>query len=108
MPKLKATERFIRDTLVSRIERCYDPAEKLSLKNLKIEFELETVMIRMNLKHLMRRYSVELFEFQEGKKDDALLELQAEEAVAIESLRRLYLRTHEWQTDREGLRYDGG
>lgn len=107
--KLKATECFIHDTLRSRIESCYDPVEKLRLKNLKNEFELETetVMIRMNLKHLMRRYSAELVEFQEGKNDDALLELQKEEVVAIESLRRLYQHTHEWQTDREVLRYDG-
>ncbi|MFW3614488.1 hypothetical protein [Billgrantia antri] len=107
MPKFKAAETFIHDTLRSKIERCYDPAEKLRLKNLKIEFELETVMIRMNLKHLMQRYSAELVEFQEGANEGALLELQEEEGIAIGNLRRLYQRAQEWQTDREGLRYDG-
>ena len=100
LPKLKATENFLHDTLSVKLECCAEPRERLRLANLQTEFELEIAMIRMNLAHLLRRYSEELVDVtgaREGK-PDILLALDDHEAVAIKSIRRLYARTHELQT----------
>lgn len=94
IPKLKTTERLVDSTLQGRIERCADAAEKTRLEELKIEFELEISMIRMNLEHLMRRYARQLEEAARGDAsgNSALLTLDDHEAVAIESTRTLYRR----------------
>lgn len=104
IPKLKATEHFLSDTLTVKLQNCYEPREKLRLKNLKTEFELELTMIRMNLDHLLRRYSDQLMEAKDDPegKGGALLRLDEHEAVAIESIRQLYSRTHALQTDSGG------
>ncbi|WP_445157875.1 hypothetical protein [Halomonas sp. E14] len=104
LPKLKATENFLHDTLNVKIECCAEPRERRRLANLQTEFELEIAMIRMNLAHLLRRYSEELVDAtgaSEGKRD-TLLALDDHEAVAIESIRRLYSRSHALQTGSEG------
>lgn len=94
IPKLKTTERLVDSTLQGRIARCVDADEKARLEELKVEFELEISMIRMNLEHLMRRYSHQLEEAaREGaSRQGAKLTLDAHEAVAIESARTLYQR----------------
>ncbi len=104
LPKHKANEHFLGNTLAVKIQRCLDPTERLRLKNIKMEFELELAMIRMNLEHLLRRYSAELLAVKEDEagEKDTLLALDEHEAVAIESLRRLYARSHELQTDSTG------
>ncbi len=98
LPKLKATEHFLEDTLNAKAQHSPEPREQLRLRNLKAEFELEVSMIRMNLKHLLRRYSQELTSMGEGD-EDFLLELDEHEVVAIESMRQLFQRTHELQTN---------
>ncbi|MGQ4880127.1 hypothetical protein ACOJCM_16285 [Billgrantia sp. LNSP4103-1] len=102
MPKLKATEHFLADTLEVKIQSCLDPREKLRLNKLKVEFELELGMIRMNLDHLLRRFSKEFIAVQQGL-EDASLALDEHETVAIESIRRLYAQAHGYQTDRGGM-----
>lgn len=100
IPKLKATERFLHDTLRVRIDGSRDQREKLWLRNLKTEFELEISMIRMNLEHLFRRYSDQLvgpIEDSEGERGAPLV-LDEHEAVAVERIRRLYQRSQELQT----------
>ena len=94
IPKLKTTEHLVDSTLQGRITRCGDANEKARLQGLKVEFELEISMIRMNLEHLMRRYSRQLDEAaQDGaSRQDAVLSLDAHEAVAIERVRTLYRR----------------
>lgn len=94
IPKLKTTERLVDSTLRGRIARCADADEKARLEELKIEFELEISMIRMNLEHLMRRYSRQLEEAARNgaSRQGAVLTLDAHEAVAIESARTLYRR----------------
>lgn len=104
IPKLKATEHFLSDTLTIKLQNSDDPRETLRLKNLQTEFELELTMIRMNLNHLLRRYSDQLMEATDDPegKGSALLALDEHEAVAIESIRQLYARTHELQTNSGG------
>ena len=101
VPKLKSTERLIAYTLWERIQRCLDPGEKARLQTLKQEFELELVMIRMNLDHLLRRHAEQLEQAANGGEEGAgpLLELDEHEAVAIESARRLHRRSQELQAD---------
>ncbi|WP_156085462.1 hypothetical protein [Billgrantia saliphila] len=103
VPKLKATERFVNNTLMIRSEHCYDPVEKTRLDELSTEFELEIAMIRLNLDHLLRRYAHEFSGAVEGREgaEGAMLTLDENEAVAIESIRRLYQRAHELQTGHE-------
>lgn len=100
IPKLKATESLVDSTLQTRIERCTDQGETLRLEELKIEFELEIAMIRMNLEHLMKRYAQQLEAARLGERtgNSASLTLDAHEAVAVESARTLYRRARELAT----------
>ncbi|UYG02078.1 hypothetical protein OCT51_12790 [Halomonas sp. LR3S48] len=101
LPKLKATEQFLNDTLAAKLESELDPRETQRLQDLKAEFELEITMIQLNLRRLLQRHAdqlVDTMDDPEGK-GDALLTLDEHEAVAIESIRKLYARSHELQTD---------
>ncbi|MFY0989103.1 hypothetical protein [Halomonas sp. C05BenzN] len=106
VPKLKSTETFLHDTLTVRINCCLDPREKLRLQNLRTEFQLELTMIRMNLEHLLRRYSDRLVAAADAEEGDTMLALDDHEAVAIESIRRLYTRSRELQTHSGWNGYD--
>lgn len=108
VPKLKATEHFLGDTLGVKIQYSPDPREKRRLQNLKSELELELTMIRMNLGHLLKRYSRQLVEATDDPegKGDTLLALDEHEAVAIASIRRLYARSHALQTDSGGSAHE--
>ena len=100
LPKLKATQHLIEHTLKARIEQSNDEEERRKLTNLQQEFELETMMIQLNLDHLLTRYHDRLKAAAEGRKhiDSPLLQLDQSEAVAIESARQLYRRAQEFQT----------
>lgn len=100
IPKLQTIERLVDSTLQTRIERCTDQGETIRLEELKIEFELEIAMIRMNLEHLMTRYSQQLEAARQNGKtgNSASLTLDAHEAVAVESARTLYRRAQELAT----------
>ncbi|MBW6391405.1 hypothetical protein [Billgrantia antri] len=101
IPKLKNIELFLHDTLRVKIDGCRVPKEIHRLRNLKSEFELEISMIRMNLSHLLRRYSDQLIRTVEDAKRErgTQIVLDEHEAVAIERIRRLYQRSQEVQTD---------
>lgn len=100
LPKLKATEHLIDNTLKMRIETCQDETERERLTRIQQEFELEMMMIRMNLEHLFKRYSDQLKAASEGRQHftSPLLEMDDSESVAIESAKRLYRRAQELQT----------
>lgn len=102
LPKLKATEHFLGDTLAAKLESELDPGETQRLQHLQAEFELEITMIQLNLRSLLQRYAdqlVDAMDDPEGK-GGVLLALDEHEAVAIESIRKLYARSHELQTDK--------
>lgn len=100
LPKLKATQHLIDSTLQERIETCKNDLERQRLNQLQQEFELEMMMIRMNLEHFLKRYSEQIKAAAEGREQfkSPLLELDASESVAIESALRLYRRAQELQT----------
>lgn len=100
LPKLKATRNLILSELTARIERCQDEAERQRLTTAQEEFELEMTMIRMNLDHLLKRYSDQLEAAAHGREhfSSPLLELDQSETVAIESAKQLYHRAQELQT----------
>lgn len=100
IPKLKATEKLISDTLVDMIKTANDEEERNRRILQQQEFELEVTMIRMNLDHLMKRYAREIQDAGEsaGDHSGAILQLDQHERFAIESARQLYDRVQAIQT----------
>lgn len=100
IPKLRATEKLISDTLLDMIETASDEEERSRRILQQQEFELEVTMIRMNLDHLMKRYAREIQEMIDAADDrpGALLQLDQHERFAIESARQLYQRVQTIQT----------
>ncbi|WP_092570362.1 hypothetical protein [Aidingimonas halophila] len=99
LPKVKATERVVNNTLKSMLEAADDSAERRRLENQVMEFELEITMIMMNLEHLMNRYAMAFQEVTDAghRRSGPVLELDQHEVVAIESARKLYERIQEVQ-----------
>lgn len=100
LPKLKATENLISNTLNDMIQQSCSEEERNRLNLLQQEFELEIMMIRMNFSHLFKRYTEEIQEVidADGNSPGVMLKLDQHERFAIESARQLYLRAHELQT----------
>lgn len=100
LPKLKVTQHLIDNTLKTSIEKCKDEVERERLTRIHQEFEIEMMMIRMNLEHLFKRYSVQIEATVQGCEhfSSPLLEMDDSESVAIESAKRLYRRAQELQT----------
>lgn len=100
IPKLEATENLVSNTLHDMISGASDNDERNRLELLQQEFELEVMMIQMNLDHLLKRYAEEIQEVidGEGNNPGAMLKLDHHERFAIESARKLYERAHEIQT----------
>ncbi|MBD3896144.1 hypothetical protein IEI94_09805 [Halomonas sp. ML-15] len=100
IPKLKATESFVNDTLVVMIDQAPPGEERLRRERQRQEFQLNLTMIRMNLKHLLKRHAHLLDEVSEA--DDLspgqMLKLDEHERVALESARALYEQTQALQT----------
>jgi hypothetical protein len=99
LPKLRATQHLIETTLSERIEQCQEPDEQQRLTTLQQEFQLEMTMIRLNLDHLLKRYTEQLETALEASEPSAgpLLSLDEHEAVAIERAQRLYRHAQEIQ-----------
>ena len=98
IPKLKAVEKQIDLTIRTVINTSQPPAHIERYAKLKAEFQLELTMIRMNLKHLLKRYSQELVAVVNDPRQDVLLTLDAYEATAIENAKQLYSRVQALQT----------
>lgn len=100
LPKLRATRDLIDTTLKVRIEACHDEGERQRLTVLQDEFTLEMTMIRMNLEHLLKRYSEQLESASSGEQTftSPILIMDDAEAMAIERAKRLYVRAHQLQT----------
>lgn len=101
-PKLKATENLINNTLQEMITQASDDSERGRRQLLQQEFELEIMMIKMNLDHLLKRYAKEIQTASDssGKDSDAILELDQHERFAIDSAKKLYERVRAIQTGR--------
>lgn len=97
VPKLNAVEKLVGDTLGKELMTTQEPQSIARTNNLKMEFQLELTMIRMNLEHLLKRYQAELNAVVKDKRHDKLLTLDAFEAMAIESAAQLYRRVQTHQ-----------
>ena len=97
IPSLNALERQINNTLEAMITASQSPDDKHRNENLKIEFELELTMIRMNLQHLLSRYQTELEAVISDERQDDMLALDQNETVAVESAKALYDRVQRLQ-----------
>ncbi|MCO7247882.1 hypothetical protein [Halomonas sp. Mc5H-6] len=97
IPRLNALEGQINNTVEAMITASQSPVEKKRNENLKIEFELELTMIRMNLQHLLSRYQNELQAVTRDDRQDILLALDKHETVAVQSAKALYDRVQRLQ-----------
>jgi len=100
LPKLRATRNLIDTILNERIKTCYDEDERRRLTILQNEFTLEMTMIRMNLEHLLKRYSDQLEAASQGEQhfQSPILTIDDAEATAIERAKSLYARAYQLQT----------
>lgn len=97
-PKLKALETHMDATLHAMVSSGQNPEEKARIEKLKIEFELELMMIDMNLKHLFQRYQHELAAVANNDRQETYLTLDEHEATAIQNAKTLYQRVQALQT----------
>ena len=100
IPKLKITENLVNNTLLVRAEKAGNDDERGHYQLLRQEFELEIMMIKMNLEHLLKRYAREIQDVTEsdGNLTGPVLELDQHERFAIDSARKLYERARAIQT----------
>ncbi|MCG7598629.1 hypothetical protein MHM84_02395 [Halomonas sp. McH1-25] len=94
IPKLTATEKLVNNTLHTTIAEFGNFSELSHYQLLKHEFELEIMMIHMNLDHLLKRYAQEIqaASGSGGREAGAILELDQHERFAIDSAKKLYER----------------
>ncbi|APX92785.1 hypothetical protein BWR19_07490 [Halomonas sp. 1513] len=95
IPKLKATERFVDETLVMMIDQASPGDERARRQHQRQEFQLNLTMIRMNLGHLLKRHAHLLDGASDrgGVSSGTMLELDEHERVALSSARELYTQT---------------
>lgn len=100
LPQLQATRNLIDTILNERIKTCYDEDERRRLTILQDEFTLEMTMIRMNLEHLLKRYSdqLEAASREEQHFKSLILTMDGAQATAIERVKSLYARAYQLQT----------
>lgn len=100
LPKLRAMRHLIDTILNERIKTCHDEEERQRLTILQDEFTLEMTMIRMNLEHLLKRYSDQLEASSRGEQhfQSPILTMDDAEALAIDRAKRLYARAYQLQT----------
>ncbi|CAB0151057.1 hypothetical protein PSI9734_01474 [Pseudidiomarina piscicola] len=87
LPKLQIIERVIIDKVDDLVWKA--PAQRERILELKSEFELELVMIKSNIRHLLERTQGQ-YDLQRIETDETELALTADEAIAIDAAWRLY------------------
>lgn len=97
IPKLNAVEKHIDYMLKAVLETDKMPAHIERYAKLQAEFRLELTMIRMNLEHLLKRYSHELEAAMSDSRQDVLFTLDAYEAMAVENAKQLYAQVRRLQ-----------
>jgi len=100
IPKLKITKNLVNSTLRDRVAKADNDDERDHYQLLQQEFELEIMMINMNLENLLNRYAQEIQAVAEsdGNHAGAMLELDQHERFAIDSATKLYERARAIQT----------
>jgi hypothetical protein len=100
LPKLKTTKNLVNNTLRDRVAKADNDEDRSHYQLLQQEFELEIMMINMNLEHLLHRYAQEIQDITEsdGNRTGATLTLDQHERFAIDSAKKLYERARAIQT----------
>ena len=99
IPKLKATERFIDETLAMLIEQAPSADERARRERQQHAFQVNLTMIRMNLDHLLKRHAHLLDQVSEpgAVSPGPMLALDEHERVALNSAIKLYQQTQSIQ-----------
>lgn len=97
IPQLNAVEKHIEQTVSAVLGTSQLPTQIERYTKLQMEFQLELTMIRMNLEHLLKRYSKELETVINDPRQDVMLTLDQHETVAVESAKLLYDRVQQLQ-----------
>ncbi|MDR5899042.1 hypothetical protein QC823_08580 [Halomonas vilamensis] len=92
VPKLNTMKKEVSTTLKVLVDASKTAEHKARYESLQSEFELELMMIRLNLEHLLNRYQSELEAVTQDKRQDIYLTLDAHETTAVESAKALYQR----------------
>ena len=95
IPKLKTVE-FILDTkLRAIIANSKDASPRSRYEVLQQEFQLELMMIQMNLEHLLNRYA-DILQPAGKRPENTLLDLDDSEQVALTAVANLYRKVSEF------------
>jgi len=100
IPKLNAVEEQIESTLKAILNTHQEPDEIERYTKFWGEFQLELMMIRMNLENLFKRYHRELEAAINDPRKDILLTLDQHETIAVENARQLHNRVQRLQQKR--------
>ena len=98
LPKLKAAEAMMQNTLMAILEVTEEPLEQARHQEQQDAMELELFTIRLNIKHLLTRYSQDVQAMRESEQsgaaigDGPVLSLDDGEAQAIEKAKMLHAR----------------
>lgn len=90
IPKLRTVEFILESKLKAAIQNSTDAQQKAKYERQQQEFELELMMIQMNLDHLLSRYA-DIIKPQDGTRgENTYLELDDSERVALSAIMNLY------------------
>lgn len=89
IPKLKTVEFILESKLKAAIQNSTDAQQKAKYERQQQEFELELMMIQMNLDHLLGRYA-DIIKPQGKRAQNTYLELDDSERVALSAIMNLY------------------
>ncbi|CUA88540.1 hypothetical protein [Pseudidiomarina woesei] len=89
IPKLKTVEFILESKLKAAIQNSTDAQQKAKYERQQQEFELELMMIQMNLDHLLSRYA-DIIKPEGRRAENTYLELDDSERVALSAIMNLY------------------
>lgn len=94
LPKLNTVEFIIGKRLTMAMASTSEPAELARLSELQREFDLELMMIRMNLEHLFKRYAA-IIQPPDKQPQNTVLDLEESEQTALQAAVNLYNKVSE-------------
>lgn len=89
IPKLKTVEFILESKLRAVIDNSTDAQKREKYQVYQQEFQLELMMIQMNLDHLLTRYA-DVIKPQGKRAENTYLELDDSERVALTAISNLY------------------
>ncbi|PHR66703.1 MAG: hypothetical protein COA51_01515 [Idiomarina sp.] len=94
IPKLKTVEFILESKLKAAIEHSKDAQQQAKYQVYQQEFQLELMMIQMNLEHLLTRYA-HIIKPEGRRAENTYLELDDSERVALSAIMNLYNKVSE-------------